>query len=84
MSVLGQMFLRNPSLLNKKPDTLAAKAAALRVLPGLQPERAAAVMTALPSLLNLDPNKLKDRWQQLQQVGALAAATNSKIAMQSL
>jgi hypothetical protein len=73
MSVVGQMFLRNPSLLNKRPDTLAAKAAALRALPGLQPAQAAAAYTALPSLLNLDPDKLQVRWQQLQQVGAQQA-----------
>lgn len=68
MSTVGAMFLRNPSLLNKKPSTLAAKAAALRALPGLQPEQAAAAMAAMPSLLNLDPARLQDRWQRLQQV----------------
>jgi hypothetical protein len=75
MSEVGQMFLRNPSILNKTPATLAAKAAALRALPGLQPAQAAAAMTVLPSLLNLDPNKLRVRWQQLQQVGAQPAGS---------
>jgi hypothetical protein len=68
MSAVGAMFLRNPSLLNKKPTSLAAKAAALRALPGLQPEQAAAAMAAMPSLLNLNPARLQDRWQRLQQV----------------
>lgn len=62
------MFLKNPSLLNKKPSTLASKAAALRALPGMQPGHADAMAAALPSLLNLRPEKLQDRWQQLQQV----------------
>ena len=68
------MVLRNPSLLNKRPATLAAKAAALRALPGLRREQAAAAMASLPSLLNLDSQKLRDRWQRLQQVGAPARA----------
>lgn len=68
------MVLRNPSLLNKRPATLAAKAAALRALPGLRPEQAAAAIASLPSLLNLDSQKLRDRWQRLQQVGAPARA----------
>lgn len=69
MAQVGRMFLRNPSLLNKKPSTLASKAAALRALPGLQPDQAAAAIAALPSLLNLDSQKLRDKWQRLQQVG---------------
>lgn len=65
---VAHMFLRNPSLLKKKPATLAVKAAALRELPGMRPGQAAAAIAALPSLLNLDPGKLRDRWQRLQQV----------------
>jgi hypothetical protein len=68
MSAVGRMFLRSPSLLNKRPDTLAAKAAALRGLPGLQQGQAAAMMAAMPSLLNLDPSRVASRWQRLQQV----------------
>jgi hypothetical protein len=62
------MFLRSPSLLNKRPATLAAKASALKALPGLQAGQAAAMMAAMPSLLNLDPQRVASRWQRLQQV----------------
>lgn len=70
MFQVGRMFLRNPSLLNKKPSTLASKAAALRALPGLQPDEVAAAIASLPSLLNLDSERLRSKWVRLQQVRA--------------
>lgn len=69
LSQVGAMFLRTPSLLHKNPSTLAHKAAAFKALPGLNPQHAQEAISRMPSLLNLDPNRLKRRWQWLQEVG---------------
>lgn len=67
LSQVGAMFLRTPSLLHKNPSTLAHKAAAFKALPGLNPQHAQEAISRMPSLLNLDPNRLKRRWQWLQE-----------------
>lgn len=47
---------------------MASKLAALEALPGFTQQQAQAAVAAIPSLLNLKPDKLKNRWQLLQEV----------------
>ncbi|KAI8474894.1 MAG: hypothetical protein J3K34DRAFT_97908 [Monoraphidium minutum] len=63
----ARAFLRQPSLLHRRPELLSARAASLAGLDGLGAARATRALLSMPALLNLGEAVVAGRWRALQQ-----------------
>ena len=66
----ARAFLRQPSLLIKRPELLAGRVAEIAAVPGLGRARALRVLCSMPALLNLRAGVVAARWARLEAAAA--------------
>lgn len=64
----ARAFLRTPSLVVCRPETLSGRVGRLVALPGAGAERVRGALCSLPGLLFLQPATLEARWRSLSEV----------------
>jgi hypothetical protein len=76
----ARTFLRQPSLLIKRPELLGGRVAEISGIPGLGDARALRVLCSMPALLNLRAGTVARRWAALEAAAAHHAPWREHLA----